>query len=280
MLLLLVPWMLMARKRLRRGKWMSADHEGQYGKAFKFKGMQGWSGSGQLARRLRAAARRELDVYQFGVYTGGSMASIARRIRGFGHLWGFDSFSGLPSETAGVSVEGVHWRPGAFSSADALGEWDEARLLEQLTSRIRYGNLTFVPGYYNVSLTDELARTHAFQPALLVDVDVDLHSSTMQCMSWLLAHRLLVPGSFVRYDDWRASWQQYGEGKAHRELTLRHNITWRCLSGTKEWEVLAIGSYAPRPPDPRDKLACDVKPGSLCRVEHRRGGRRAPRSSD
>ena len=191
MLLLLVPWMLMARKRLRRGKWMSADHEGQYGKAFKFKGMQGWSGSGQLARRLRAAARRELDVYQFGVYTGGSMASIARRIRGFGHLWGFDSFSGLPSETAGVSVEGVHWRPGAFSSADALGEWDEARLLEQLTSRIRFGNLTFVPGYYNVSLTDELARTHAFQPALLVDVDVDLHSSTMQCMSWLLAHRLL-----------------------------------------------------------------------------------------
>ena len=123
-------------------------------------------------------------------------------------------------------------------------------------------------------------RARALASALLVDVDVDLHSSTMQCMSWLLAHRLLVPGSFVRYDDWRASWQQYGEGKAHRELTLRHNITWRCLSGTKEWEVLAIGSYAPRPPDPRDKLVCDVKPGSLCRVEHRRGGRRAPRSSE
>ena len=53
-----------------------------------------------LARRLRAAARRELDVYQFGVYTGGSMASIARRIRGFGHLWGFDSFAGLPVPSA------------------------------------------------------------------------------------------------------------------------------------------------------------------------------------
>ena len=173
-----------AARTLRRGKWMSDDHDSTYGKTFKFAAMQGWSGSNILLRGLRAVTRKERDVYQFGVYTGGTMASIARRVRGFGHLWGFDSFSGLPVETAGVRLEGRHWQQGAFSSADALGEWDEGRLLEGLRTRIGYANTTLVPGYFNVSLTDDLTTRRAFQPALLVDVDVDLHSSTMQCMGW------------------------------------------------------------------------------------------------
>eukprot|EP00966_Prymnesium_polylepis_P024512 564690-Prymnesium_polylepis.3 len=47
-----------------------------------------------LSRRVRR--------YQFGVYTGGTMRSIAKKVRGFGHLWGFDSFTGLPEETEGA----------------------------------------------------------------------------------------------------------------------------------------------------------------------------------
>ena len=85
----------------------------------------------------------------------------------------------------------------------------------------------------------------------------------------MLAHRLIVPGTFVRYDDWRVPWQRYGEAKAHRQLTRRHNITWRALSGTKEWEVLAIGSYAPRPRDPPGsvRLTCEPKTDAVCRLE-------------
>jgi len=248
---------------------MSDEHEQTHGRTFKFKSMQWWSASGSMVRSLRAAARKELDVYEFGVYTGGTMRSIARRIVGFGHFWGFDSFSGLPAETTGVSVEGKHWQPGAFSSADALGVWDESQLVAKLKERIAYENTTLVPGYYNESLNQELRRRHPFQPALLVDVDVDLHSSTMLCMRWLLAHRLIVPGTFVRYDDWRQPRQKYGEARAHRELTREHNITWRAVSGTKEWEVLAIGSYEPRPADAPGtvQLVCQPTAGSICRLE-------------
>ena len=180
---------------------------------------------------LRAAGsgcgrpRRELDVYQFGVYTGGSMASIARRIRSFGHLWGFDSFSGLPSETAGVSVEGVHWRPRLLERRRAR-RWDEARLLEQLTSRIRWQ-----PDVVPATTTSRLqmswrapmpsSQRCSWMSTSICIVDDAVHVVAARAPA-------VMPGSFVRYDDWRASWQQYGEGKAHRELTLRHNITWRC----------------------------------------------------
>ena len=60
--LLLGPWILARSRHLRRGKWMSKDHDQHYGKTFKFKGLQWWSGSGTLVKALRKAARKDLDV--------------------------------------------------------------------------------------------------------------------------------------------------------------------------------------------------------------------------
>ena len=37
--------------------------------------------------------------------------------------------------------------------------------------------------------------------ALLIDVDVDLYISCMQCMDWMFANGLIVPGTVVYYDD-------------------------------------------------------------------------------
>ena len=86
----------------------------------------------------------------------------------------------------------------------------------------------FVKGYFNDSLTDELVRRRRFQPALFVDLDCDLYISTIQAcdlrpcppqpppltlltmsplrsqaLRWLLRHRLIVPSTIVRYDDWQ-----------------------------------------------------------------------------
>lgn len=231
---------------LRRGAWLSDKHNEAYGSGFKMRGVGYWGGSGRLARLVNSAASRDRDVYQFGVYTGGTMRSIAKRIKNFGHLYGFDSFSGLPAETPGERLEGAHWRPGSFSAADALGEWRLSSLLARLRTSIAYANTTLIPGFFNESLTPALRRSLPFQPALLVDVDVDLHASTMDCLTWMLDHGLLVPGSFVRYDDWRNMRQGYGEARAHRELTRRFNITWRNLGdrgspNSREWQVEAIG---------------------------------------
>ena len=74
---------------LQRGAWLSATHDDVYGHTFKSKYMSCcWSGSRALYERANALATRSKDVYQFGVYTGGSMRGIARRVRGFGHMWG------------------------------------------------------------------------------------------------------------------------------------------------------------------------------------------------
>ena len=93
---------------LRRGAWLSASHDQAYGRNFKMRSIHGWAGSRRLKMLANVAATRSLDIFQFGVYTAGSMRGLARSIRGFGHLYGFDSFVGLPSETRGEPLEGPH----------------------------------------------------------------------------------------------------------------------------------------------------------------------------
>ena len=230
---------------LRRGAWLSSTHDESYGKQFKIKRIGYWGASGRLTRFANTLARKDLDVYEFGVYTGVSMRDIAKRVHGFGHLWGFDSFVGLPQETKGEHLEGSHWKPGGFSAADALGEWKLPALLDQLRETIRYENTSFVPGFYSTSLTSQLRHSKPFQPALLIDVDVDLHSSALECLTWMFEQRLVLPGTtIVRYDDWRNMRQRGGEARAHREVTKRFNVTWRNLAkpgqppNSREWQVL------------------------------------------
>ena len=56
------------------------------------------SNDSSLTRLLNAYATRSKDVYQFGVYTGNGLKKIGHSVRNFGHLWGFDSFQGIPEE--------------------------------------------------------------------------------------------------------------------------------------------------------------------------------------
>ena len=225
---------------------MSDAHDVAYGKNFKMRDVRYWGGSRKLKNLVNAAARRDRDVYQFGVYTGGSMRGIARSLHGFGHLYGFDSFVGLPTETKGEPIEGPHWKPGAFSAADALASYALNELMAQVSRRVERGNLTLVPGFFNESLNSVTRSRHPFQPALLVDVDVDLHASASQCLTWMFANGLIVPGTYIRYDDWRNMRQRHGEARAHWEVSSRFNVTWRNLgwkgeANSREWQVESIG---------------------------------------
>mmetsp|Transcript_25361 Transcript_25361/g.64437 ORF Transcript_25361/g.64437 Transcript_25361/m.64437 type:complete len:200 (-) Transcript_25361:136-735(-) len=179
------------------------------------------------------------------------MRGLSRHISGFGHLWGFDSFVGLPTETQGEPLEGPHWRPGAFSAADAFASYSLDALLERLRQHVGHKNMTLVSGFFNESLTTALSRQYSFQPALLVDVDVDLHASALQCLTWMIRNGLIIPGTLVRYDDWRNMRQRHGEARAHWEVTRNFNITWRNVESpdgtlnSREWQVEAIGKPLP-----------------------------------
>ena len=164
----------------------------------------------------------------------------------FGVLWGFDSFEGLPLENADElpKFTAGAWKPGSYSSADALNLHSYAELKTALTRIIerRDGPVSFVRGWYNATLTPTLARDRGMQPALYVDVDVDLYSSAISCLDWLFCSGLMEAGStVVRYDDWVGTFKHLtGEKRAHYEITQRHRVMWeQPFLAKAEWFLLA-----------------------------------------
>jgi len=176
-----------------------------------------------VVKLLLRQASQSLDVYEFGVYTGSRMKWINEELgMTFGHLWGFDSFVGFPDIDEGGGAALVtklqgSWKKGRDSASAALGITSASGLIQFLRERIgapRNGSTTFIQGYYNESLTPSLLQRHTFQPALFVDLDCDLHSSTMEAYRWMFESRLIVPGTVVRYDDWPKATACTGDSKS------------------------------------------------------------------
>eukprot|EP00966_Prymnesium_polylepis_P336814 7391763-Prymnesium_polylepis.1 len=97
------------------------------------------------------------------------------------------------------------WQAGGLNAAAALGVsgWDALRAA--LVRNIGYAaeKTHLVKGFFNETLSTgaELARRRGMRPALLVDIDADLYTSARQALEFLLDAGLLVPGSFIHYDD-------------------------------------------------------------------------------
>ena len=194
---------------------------------------------GRLTRLLNDFASPNKDIYQFGVYTGNGLKKIAHSVKHFGHLYGFDSFQGIPEEPK--EEQAAYWttdfRKGGYSAADAFNVYNLSALMGAVAQIVnRPHNLTLIPGFFSSSLTPDLLRRHRFQPALHVDVDVDIFTSTMQCLEWMFINRLIVPSTFVRYDDWpnknathgaAKGTTFYGQKKAHALLTEKFRVKWK-----------------------------------------------------
>lgn len=192
------------------------------------------------AARTECAQR---DIYQFGVFVGVSMQAVSAYLRDKGvpyrALIGFDSFRGLPSEERGAAeaklaarhpaarkyrmrVDRGDFRAGQYSTSTAFGEAAAGsngllsrRAFSDLEGLINDTRVIWVAGFYNESLTPSLAT--AMRPALYVDGDADLYSSTYQSLNWMLRHSLLERGSVLFYDDWRSG-ASVGQDRAHIEL--------------------------------------------------------------
>ena len=213
---------------LRRGNWLRHGHKSKFG-AVGYP--QQFTPLGAGLQDLVAdyinnnGASEARDVYQFGVYTGTGLAKLSRLLSPFGTLFGFDSFQGIPEELDERErdrneKQNKHFRVGGYSAADAMNEWNVTKLMAGVLTRVgallgksgvasnrvvaRVARTILIPGYFNESLTPSLLRTYRFQPALLVDVDVDIYSSTKQCLDWMFA---------VRFD--RAAQILWNTGHAH-----------------------------------------------------------------
>lgn len=104
----------------------------------------------------------------------------------------FDSFQGLPAPS-GVDVH-PKWRAGglAFSVADLIRSAE----LEEIP-RERYD---VVEGFYEDSLTPELAASLGDVRAGIVYVDCDLYESTKTVLEWIVP--FLQSGTIICFDDW------------------------------------------------------------------------------
>lgn len=120
--------------------------------------------------------------------------------------------------------------------------------------------MNFVRGYYNESLTTELALTvpitananpkpytskQILTLPIAIEVDCDLYGATRDVLFWLFENKLVVPGAtWFYYDDWLAG----GEPKAHDEITQHYNATWTFVAPTSRdvklnWAVALLRGY-------------------------------------
>lgn len=166
------------------------------------------------------------DVFQFGVWTGRSMVQLQKlwKLNGLSMrtFWGFDSFEGLPHE-ANDRVGDPAWVKGAFSSLEHFKTDSQEEVMKTLHSIFDPTfNTILVPGYWETSLTDEVASQA--KPASYIDVDCDIYSSAVTCLDWLLRNKIIGSGTLVGYHDWGSGGPRGGEQRAHREMLAKHNV--------------------------------------------------------
>jgi len=216
------------------------------------------------------------DLYQFGVFQGFSMRYVAQNFRkanaSFSRMWGFDSFQGLPNEgtndgdpavrmdklghqatSKGIRVKNgdydsfakTLWFPGALDMRKVFGSDDFLVIVDKVSKRIGDPRVEFVRGFFNESLTEATFRLLPFRPALYVDIDVDLYSSTVQVLEWLLTSQILVPGTVIYYDDWISGGRQ-GNQKAHQESFAKFpGFQVHQLGGKHSWQGCFIVTEVP-----------------------------------
>jgi O-methyltransferase len=135
------------------------------------------------------------DYAEFGCHGGMTFRiawSACQNARYEAHLWGFDSFEGLPQ---GDDPRDGHLRRTPGWLATSLDDFHEICALAAIPPD-RY---TAIPGYYKSSLRPGADGSRP-EKISLAYIDCDLYSSTVEVLQFLEPR--LRPGSVVGFDDW------------------------------------------------------------------------------
>lgn len=184
----------------------------------------------------------EMDAYEFGVLEGDSMKELSsifiqNRIE-LNSFNGFDVFTGMPKETA-EPIYQESWdpdiHPDLFNAVKRLNlETPEecATAIEnnisEIFSKSNYKTKVNVfAGLVENTLKKNIKKSK-FKKAFYVDFDLDIYSPTKYSFKFLMDNKLIVPGTFIGYDDWGGTpgFKTYedGESRAHKEITDEYGI--------------------------------------------------------
>jgi Macrocin-O-methyltransferase (TylF) len=160
---------------------------------------------------------------EFGVFTGGTIRFIARKI-GDRIIHGFDSFQGLPEDWGGYNLG-----QRAFNTGGRL-------------PRVP-GNVRLHPGWFEGSIPAWLEANAG--PVAFIHIDCDLYTSTRTIFT-LLAERI-VPGTVILFDEYfnYPSWEQH-EFKAFQEFVTDRAVKYRYLGFSRQQVAMRIEAISAR----------------------------------
>ena len=201
-----------ARERSLRALQRSVDYIEE-----KMPDALGFDTQRELIEYSLQATKIDGHYMEFGVFTGGTIRFIARRIGGR-IIHGFDSFAGLPEAWSGFSLGGK--------------TFDVGGKLPRVPN-----NVHLHKGYFEDSLPKWLADKPG--PVAFIHLDCDLYSSTKTIFS-LLASRL-APGTILLFDEYfnYSNWERH-EFKAFQEFVTGHAITYTYLAFARQQVAVRI----------------------------------------
>jgi macrocin-O-methyltransferase TylF-like protien len=161
-----------------------------------------------FVRALRAQHHRSRlgpngTYYEFGVGRGRTMARYLRALKLYCEvanldpysysIFAFDSFEGLPPKES-PRDDYPNWKPGLFRHT-----LEEARAKISSQLDLSKGNLRFIKGFFQDTLTASLVAELSKHPPSIVTIDVDYYSSTKTILQWLLP--FTPTGCLFYFDD-------------------------------------------------------------------------------
>jgi Macrocin-O-methyltransferase (TylF) len=166
-----------------------------------------------------SAVKVDGHYLEFGVFTGGTIRLIARRIGGR-LVHGFDSFEGLPEAWSGFNL--------------GKGAFDMRGRLPRVPKNVRLHR-----GWFEDSLPTWLKANPG--AVAFVHVDCDLYSATRTVLA-LLADRI-VPGTLIVFDEYFnfPNWEQH-EYRAFQEFAAEHSVKYRYLAFARQQVAVRIES--------------------------------------
>ena len=173
------------------------------------------------------------DVYQFGVFNGGSMKEIASILNKHkievNTFHGFDVFTGMPKETAEPIFQDS-WNPDIFPDEFNVLKYMNLETPEDCAKNIQEEVQAIFSSKENTTtvsvvaglVEETLPEQKDLKPAFYVDFDLDIYSPTKYAFSYLMENNLIVPGTLIGYDDWGGTpgFEEFkdGESRAHKEI--------------------------------------------------------------
>jgi hypothetical protein len=178
------------------------------------------------------------DLYEFGVWGGGSMKTIADLYEKHNcvirKMFGFDSFQGLPEEKDDLHAP---WQAGEYNSTKLFKTEDINETIKKVYEIIgsRDFNVVLIPGFWDKMLYDDLVEEHDMKSAGLINIDCDLYTSAYLALDFMFRTKLATKGTYIRYDDWGGTLltsmeYQSGESRAHREIQEKYNVDFSLVS--------------------------------------------------